>query len=256
MGQSGEAGRRGESSPDELAAKSFASAGEAGFHGSHRPAELVSGLLMRLASEVAKNEGKAIRLGQAVQLDVDEGGDFGVGLRRSFRLARCKLGGVLFVLLSSDGGSSARGRDAVGDLGEPGAERVAHPECPSAADENEKRGLEGVVSVVFVAEHEPADTHDHGAVAIDKGAEGEFGGVAVSGGKPFEQLGIGQLGDRSAADENSDLPHNGVAGLLRHVLNLLACHIVMCGRGRVVSGFLVFGEEVWFGRVFNRRQRR
>ncbi len=57
--------------------------------------------------------------------------------------------------------------DPVGDLMQPAAEPVAAPDRPRLADQNQERGLKGVLGIVRIAEHSAAGTQHHRPVPLD-----------------------------------------------------------------------------------------
>ena len=89
---------------------------------------------------------------------------------------------------------------------EPGAERVADPERPRLADQDQEGGLEGVLGVVRVAEDAPADAQDHRPVPLDQGREGQLGRLAAPGREPLEELAVGQSRRRSGRQQRAELP--------------------------------------------------
>ncbi len=101
------------------------------------------------------------------------------------------------------------GRGPVGDLMQPGAERIPHPEPARPLHQDQERGLEGVLRVVRVGQHAPADPHDHRPVALDQDREGQLGGLAAVGGEPLQELAVGQLADRTHVEERPELPPDG-----------------------------------------------
>jgi hypothetical protein len=70
------------------------------------------------------------------------------------------------------------------------------------ANEEQERGLEGILGVVRVAEHVLADTEHHRAMALDQGGEGGRRFIARAG-EVLHQLPIGQAGERSLLEEGS-----------------------------------------------------
>ena len=182
----------------------------AALDGSNRPAEKPRRLLMRAAFQVAEHERRAIFLRQPVHLFVDH--------RIKIEFAMChELYGAtrmlrrasLLVLAPSNGGRPEARRRATGDLMEPGTQRVSHPERSSLAEEDEKRGLEGIFRVVLVADDGQADAPDHRFVPLDERRESQLGQLVSVRCEPFQELAVGQLSDGSKIVEGSELPMDG-----------------------------------------------
>ena len=64
--------------------------------------------------------------------------------------------------------------DPTGDPVEPACRRVLTPDRARPPGEDEEGRLEGVLGLVSVAEHAPADAEDHRSVAEDQHPEGSF----------------------------------------------------------------------------------
>ena len=92
-------------------------------------------------------------------------------------------------------------RGPAGDAVQPRTERFAHPERSALANQDEKRGLEGVVSVMLVSQDAAAGTQHHGPVAFDDGLEGDPRRTSLICDEPFQKLAIGQTGDRSVVEK-------------------------------------------------------
>jgi hypothetical protein len=97
-------------------------------------------------------------------------------------------------------------RDALSDAMQPATDRLLLADRGSPADEDEERGLEGVLGVVGVAQHPPADTQDHRAVAAHEGLEGAL--IAAQR-KNLQELPIGgalvpQAGSPQVLEEFGD----------------------------------------------------
>ncbi len=74
---------------------------------------------------------------------------------------------------------------------EPGSQRIAHPERPCLADQHEKRRLEGILSIVLVAEDRQADAPDEGTVTFDERRERQLGHLIRFGSESLEELTVG-----------------------------------------------------------------
>ena len=180
-------------------------AGEPALDGADRPAQVSRGLLVGAALEVAEDDGRAITLGKPVdllvqeplELDVRLGPGLPVHRRLSFEAA-----------MAGRGGPGTR-RGPVGDLVQPGAERIAHPEPAGPLHQDQERGLERILDVVVVRQYAPADPHDHRPVTLDQDREGQLGGLAPLGRESLQELTVGQLADRTDVEERPELPPDG-----------------------------------------------
>jgi hypothetical protein len=76
------------------------------------------------------------------------------------------------------------------DAVQPGAERVGPAEPTCLAHQQQERGLKGVVGVVAVVQHAPADAQHHWAMPSYQHGKGFL--VALVG-KPFEEPPIAQF---------------------------------------------------------------
>ena len=100
----------------------------------------------------------------------------------------------------------------MGDGIKPAAERPIHTHRSGLADENEKRGLEGILRLVTIAEHTAADPPDHCPMAIQKRREGHFrrcrcvGRFSPPGVVLVEELAIGKPRRRPDLEQGSQLP--------------------------------------------------
>jgi hypothetical protein len=71
---------------------------------------------------------------------------------------------------------------------EPGGERIGNPEGAGSRCEDEKGGLEGVVSIVLVPKHGAADAKHERAMAFDEGLEGGLADGLWGFQEVFEEL--------------------------------------------------------------------
>src|SRR5262249_25568077 len=79
---------------------------------------------------------------------------------------------------------------AVGDAVQPAADLLPRRDRGGLADEDEERGLEGVLRVVDVADDAPADVEHHRAVAAHQGREGR---LIAPADEPAQQLPVRQV---------------------------------------------------------------
>ena len=114
--------------------------------------------------------------------------------------------GVLLVLAAAGGRRPCSAGHAVGNPMEPGTKRVLNPERPGLLDQDQKRGLEGVLGIVMVSQGLPADAQNHRAVTLDQGGEGQLGGLATPGQESLQELPVGQLADRPQIEQSSKPP--------------------------------------------------
>ena len=85
---------------------------------------------------------------------------------------------------------------------EPGADRVADPEPAGLPDQDQEGRLEGVLRVVRVGQHAPADAEDHRAMPLDQGREGQLGGLGGARRESFQELAVRQARARAALEEH------------------------------------------------------
>jgi hypothetical protein len=77
----------------------------------------------------------------------------------------------------------------MGDAEEPVGQAFRPADVGGAADQHQEGGLEGVVGVVGVARHPPADAQYHRPVALHQGGER---GLLPAVAEPFEQLPVAE----------------------------------------------------------------
>ena len=165
-----EGGRGGDAASDQPAAEPLAGAGLAALDRADRPAEVAGRLLVGQALEVAEDQGRPIRAGEAIDLLVDQE-DHPVVPRRLDRAGGRRLRVPALVMPTPRIGDPQAGRGPHGDGVEPGPERVADPEGLRPQCQRQEDGLEGILDVVLVAERGPAGAPDHRPVALEQGLE-------------------------------------------------------------------------------------
>src|SRR5262249_47183684 len=141
-----------ESAACEPKPKQSAAVRLAALDGADRPAEEPGRLLVRAAFQVAEHQGSTVLLRQPVYFLVKHGIPIEIVRPAEFNHAgRVQPGATRLVPAPADDRSPETGRRAAGDLVEPGAERVAHPERSRLAEQDEEGGLEGVFRLMLVA---------------------------------------------------------------------------------------------------------
>ena len=94
---------------------------------------------------------------------------------------------------------------------QPAPDRLLPAHGGGPADEDEERGLEGVLGVVLVAQDRAADAEDHRPVPLDQGREGRPGRLVPvpvpvrTAGEPAQQLAVGQPARRARVEERPDV---------------------------------------------------
>ena len=88
--------------------------------------------------------------------------------------------------------------DPVRNTVQPSADEVAVADRAGPADQDEERGLEGVLDVPLVAEHAAADAQDHRTVPRDQGGERRL--VAV-GDVAIQERALAQARDRTPIEQ-------------------------------------------------------
>ena len=209
-----ERGRGGQDSSRQSDAQPFPTACQSALDRPERPAQLLRRLLLSQALQAAEHDRRAVVPGESGELFMDHRaevipGTFGHDLRP--RLARLHL-----VRATPYGGRPGGGRDVVRHAVEPGGQRIPPPDRSRLAGQDEEGGLEGVLGVVHVTEHAPADAEDHRPVSFHQRGEGQLGGLAVAGREPVEQLPVGQPADRPRGEQRVDRPEGGPAAVSGH----------------------------------------
>jgi hypothetical protein len=87
---------------------------------------------------------------------------------------------------------------------EPRRDRVAAPDRPGRAGQDEERRLERVFGVVRVAEQAATDAKDHRPVPLDERGEGQFPRLARPGREAIEQLAVRQATDRADVEQRPE----------------------------------------------------
>ena len=114
--------------------------------------------------------------------------------------------------------AGARGR-AEGDLVQPGTQRVFHPQPPRLLDQHQESGLEGILRVMRVGQHAPADPPDHRAVPLDQGRERKLRGLAPAGREPLQELPVRKIPDGSDVHQQADRTQDRAILPRRHRLS-------------------------------------
>ena len=96
--------------------------------------------------------------------------------------------------------------DAPGHAVEPARQRRSAADGGSVAGQHEEGGLEGILRVLMVVQHAPADAHDQGAVAAHQRGEG---GLVAGGAEAVQQVGVGRRGGIAGRRQLADLLHHG-----------------------------------------------
>jgi len=155
-------------------------------------------LLGSQALQQTEHDRLAVPLRQLAHLFVDHCSD--LITITAFKRPRRHLSRTQLMLPAPGRGRPGAGRGAIGDLMKPGPQRVPYPKRAGPAQQNQERGLKGIVSVVSVAEHGAADTEHHRPVALDQYPERQLPGLIPLGREPLEQLRIRQSADHSHAE--------------------------------------------------------
>ncbi len=170
-------------------------------------------LLVTTAFEITENDGRPIALGEFFDFCVNQTIEI-----LGFHGLRLRPGGghALFVAPPEGGGQAGARRRAKGNLMEPRAERVAHPQAARLPDQDQERGLESVVGFELAGQYTSADAENHRSVALDQDSECELGGLAAVGRKAFQKLAVGQVADDSDVEEGFELMNQGRALVAFH----------------------------------------
>ena len=183
------AGRERQASACQPGSQQVTRPGEPALDRPDRPFEEGGHLLVGLPLQVAEDDGLPIFLGESADLLVQHGpelvpGDVVVVTRGQHRRA------LPFPSVTPGRVGLRSNRRAVGHLVEPVAQHLAIADRPGLADEQEERGLEGVLGVLRLVEHVPADAQDHRPMPPDERLEGglRLRGPTVQ--EPRQQLAI------------------------------------------------------------------
>ena len=146
---------------------------------------------MGQAAEVAEDDYRTERLGESGHFGV-EGGQH-LGFRGVDRVRRGLIGDDPATLSAT--AAVAVGPDFRGDLSadavQPATERVVDPVRPASADQDQERGLEGVVGVGRVVEDSSANAPDHRAVAENQGFERRLTSTVGTCQEAVEEFAVG-----------------------------------------------------------------
>ncbi len=168
--------------------QAVAGSGQAALHGAQRPAQLVRCLIVGQALKVAEHKGQAVSLGEPIDFLVELRAGIGAG---PFAFGSCgHFATSPFVRATPGGGRLGLGRDPQGDAVQPAPERFRFLDRSSLPGQNQERGLAGVLSVMVVADHLPADEENHRRVAFHQGRKRGLGGIPRMRDEPREQLSI------------------------------------------------------------------
>ena len=167
-------------------------------------------LLVSATLQVAEDQRGAVMLRQSIDLFVDHRLQvFPILVVIDGQPPRGELGMAPLVALPADRrGASARG-DSVGDGVDPGTDRVPHPERTRPLRQDEERGLEGILRLVFVSQDRPAQAQHHRPVPLDERGEGVLGRLSATGREPFEQLPVRHRAGHALVEEHGKLTQRG-----------------------------------------------
>jgi hypothetical protein len=73
-------------------------------------------------------------------------------------------------------------------------------DCPSLSRQDQKRGLKGVVGVVWVGEHGPANALDHRSVPGNERNKGCLGSGPLIGPESLQKLSVTQPDERACVE--------------------------------------------------------
>ena len=184
-----QAGRERQASACEPGSQQVTRPGEPALDRPDRPFEEGGHLLVRLPLQVAEDDGLAIFLGESADLLMQHGPELvpcGVVVVTRGQHRRA----LPFPSVTPGRVGLRSYRRAVGHLVEPVPQHLAIADRPGLADEQEERGLEGVLRVLRLVEHVPADAEDHRPMPPDEHLEGGLRLRGQSVQEPRQQLAI------------------------------------------------------------------
>jgi len=91
-------------------------------------------------------------------------------------------------------------RNAVRHAEQPACDRPVPANRPRPMRQHKESGLEGVLRIVRVPQHAPANTEDHWTVTDHKLLECRFRRLVPPRDKPFQELSIGHRSDRAQVE--------------------------------------------------------
>ena len=91
----------------------------------------------------------------------------------------------------------------------PARQGFTFTDCRGAANQDEERGLKGVVGIVGVGQDATANPKDHRAMTFDQGRESKFRGLAVAGQEAVDKLRIREAGDGPDVEERPQAERRG-----------------------------------------------
>jgi hypothetical protein len=181
-----------------------------------RPSQTPRRLLVAEPLEIAQDQGRPVPLGEPLDLLVEHPAQLIARLGVPFRRLRRGQRGAPFTPAAACSGRPGACGGAEGHLVQPGAQRIAHPETAGLLDQHQEGRLKGVLRVVRVGQHAPADSQDHRSMPLEQRGEGEVGSLASAGRKPLQKLPVGQLPDRAHVEERAQLPDDNSVPSDRH----------------------------------------
>ncbi len=151
----------------------------------------------------------AVPLGEPVHLG-DQGVVVRLGLVRDRPGIRGRVPPLhhqdLEAMASPDGVDAGTHRDPPRDPEQPFADRLAAPDRTRLADQDQERGLEGVVGVVRIAQDHLTDAQDHRPMPFDQRGECRLGLCGVlPGQEPPQELAIAPFPDHAQLVEHPEL---------------------------------------------------
>ena len=100
------------------------------------------------------------------------------------------------------------------DLVQPARQGVSSPDCAPLLDQDQEGRLEGILSIVGVAQDPPADAQDHRSVPPHQRFEGP--GIPL-GEETLEELRVGEPRDHPVGEQAVDLSQGRAQCLDGHV---------------------------------------
>ncbi|MGA8346624.1 MAG: hypothetical protein WBQ29_17570 [Isosphaeraceae bacterium] len=80
---------------------------------------------------------------------------------------------------------------------------------PGLLHQDGERGLEGMLSLVRIGERPATNPPDHQPVPLHQRRERHLGAFLVASHKPFQELPIGQVTERTDLEQGTNLPQDG-----------------------------------------------
>ena len=196
-------GGRSEPAPHQAVAQPLPPAGQAALDRPDRAAEPARRLLVRQTLQVAKDDRRALTLGEAADLFIQDRKPLGTARIRGRAGHRLDPAGL--ARPPAQGGGPRPCGDAAADAVEPRPQRVVDPDRPCPAHQHQERRLKRVGRGVSVGQQPATNAPDHRPVPLEEDGERILRRGVVPVHEPFQQLPVGQPAEHPVAEQRPDV---------------------------------------------------